>query len=388
MRIGGRAGIQLVLAAAMAACAQPETPLPRDLPRWTLSAAPMLRIGAEGNPNTEFLRIARVTRMPTGEIVVGNSETAELRVFSPSGEFMRSLSRRGQGPGELENFSNFFRAGDTLFVTDFAPGSTRLSVFTLADGFRTRMPVRATNARSPSPSARLSSGEFLVSPVGFRVVGPVAGVMWRDTSSLGILRVAEEPGVVVSLGSFEGTTLLGYRSPSMRDGVGLAIVTIGPSLVSGASGDRVWIGDSGTGAITLFDAAGRQVAQMTVPIRPRAFSEAALDRAKVRAVASADRPNMAAMYENLYDPSYRPRTAPLFTRFIPGTDGQMVVELFEEEERAVPRSAIVLDRDGTPVAGFVIPAGVVIHEIGDDYLLGVHFDDDGIERVVQYRVQR
>jgi hypothetical protein len=349
----------------------------------------VLRIGAEGTPNTEFLRIASVTRMPSGEIVIGNAETAELRVFSSSGAFVRSLSRRGQGPGELENFGRFFRGGDTLFATEIAPGASRVSIFTLAAGFRTRTVVRAANApRGPIPLARLSTGEFLVSPAGFRVVEPVAGVMWRDTSRLGILRVAEEPGVMVSLGSFQGMTFLGYASPSMRGGVGLATFTLGPSLVSGVSGDRVWIGDSGTGVITMFDAMGKAAGQTKLPIRPRGFSEAALDRAKARALASADTPNMTARYENLYDRSYRPRTAPLFTRFISGPDGEMVVELFEEEERAVPRSAIVLDRNGTPVAGFVIPASVVVHEIGDDYMLGVHFDDDGIERVVQYRIRR
>jgi hypothetical protein len=66
----------------------------------------------------------------------------------------------------------------------------------------------------------------------------------------------------------------------------------------------------------------------------------------------------------------------------------MAIELFEEEDRAVQRSVLVLDRDGKAVAGFVVPANVMIRELGADYVLGVHFDADGVEQVVQYRLQR
>lgn len=379
----------LVLLSGLSAIAgaQPPTSLPRELHRWTLSAAPVLGIGAEGDPNTEFLRIAAVTRMPSGEVVVGNGNTAELRVFSPNGIFMRSLSRRGQGPGELENFSAIFRGRDTLFAIEFAPGSSRLHVFTLPEGFRNRSPVRASNApRGATPLARLSSGEFLVTTGGFRVVQPVAGLVTRDTMPLGILRVGE-PGEILWFGEFPNNSWLGYASPSVRGGVGLTRYTLGPSLVTGASADRVWIGDSGTGAITIFNADGKPVAHSRVPLRPRAFSEAALERAKRHSLASASNDDQRARYESLYDKARRPGTAPLFTRFIPSAEGQMAVELFEED-RTVETSLIVFDPDGTPVAGLVVPSNVMLHEIGSDYALGVQIDDDGVERVVQYRLHR
>ncbi len=40
------------------------------------------------------------------------------------------------------------------------------------------------------------------------------------------------------------------------------------------------------------------------------------------------------------------------------------------------------------IAGSVIPAAVVLHEIGLDYALGVHTDEDGVKSVVEYRVTR
>ena len=368
--------------------AQPSSGLPRDLRRWTLSDAPVLTIGTDGDTNTEFLRIAAVTRMPSGEIVVGNGGTAELRVFSPTGWFLRSLSRRGQGPGELTNFSGIIRAHDTLFVTEFAPGATQLHIFTLGEGFRTRSPLRPGNApKGAMPIARLSGGEFLVSTGQVKVVNPVAGLVTRDTMPLGVLR-GGATGEVRWIGDFPNNSWLGYASPSLPSGMGFTRFTLGPSLVTGASADRIWIGDAGTGDITIYDADGKAVAHAQLPVRLRAFSTAALERAKQAALTSASTPDLTARYENLYDRSRRPRTAPLFTRFITGIEGQMAVELFEEEGPAVRRPMVILDRDGRAVAGLTIPANVVVHEVGSDYVLGVQTNDDGVERIVQYRLMR
>ena len=362
--------------------------LPRDLPRWTLSAAPTLRIGDESNPNTQFLRIGSVMRMPAGEILIANRGTSELRLFSTAGTFLRSLSRAGQGPGEIQALGAIYRSRDTLFASEFAPNASRLHVFTVGEGYRTRMPIRPSNAPGGvSLIARLSSGEFLVQSGEWRAVTPVARLVSRDTAILGILR-GGVTGSVQWIDTLPGNTFLGYLSPTLRDGVGYTRFPLGASVVGGASGDRVWIGESESGAITIRDATGGSVGTVQMPVRPRPFVDAALERAKVRALASASNPNMKARSENIYDRAFRPRTAPVFSSFIPVGADQMGVELFEEEETSVPRSLIIFDRSGKPVAGLIIPANVVLHEIGGDYALGVETDGDGVERVVQYRMAR
>lgn len=370
-----------------AAMAQPAPSSLPGVPTWTLSPSPILRIGDDTDPNATFLRIKDVTRMPTGDILVPNDGTAELRVFSPRGAFIRSLSRQGQGPGELGYLGRVYRSGDTLFVTEFAPRSPPLHVFTLRDGFRNRSVISPSNApKGASIVGRLSGGEFLVM-TGAVIMHPVAGVLSRDTMPVGILRGGPS-GTVEWLGSFPNVSWLGYASPTLRVGVGMVRYTLGPSLVTGVSQDRIWIGDSGTGEIAIHDAKGTVVARAEWPMRSRAFSSASLDRARKRALAAATGPEDRARYEALYTPEYRPRRAPLFTRFIPASDGQMGVELFEEEDRAVPRSILILDRNGIPRGQLVCPAGVTLHEIGVDYALGVETDTDDVERVVMYRLSR
>jgi hypothetical protein len=222
---------------------------------------------------------------------------------------------------------------------------------------------------------------------GVVIMHPVAGVLSRDTMPVGILRGGPS-GTVEWLGNFPNLSWLGYASPALRGGVGMVRYTLGPSLVTDVSQDRIWIGDSGTGEIAIRDATGVVVAKAELPVRSRAFSDAALERAKQRALAAATRPQDRASYEALYAAEHRPRRAPVFTRFIPASDGQMGVELFEEEDRAVPRSILILDRNGIPRGQFVCPAGVILHEIGPDYALGVETDADDVERVVMYRLTR
>jgi hypothetical protein len=377
----------LVVSLSQSAGAQAKPSSLPGVPKWTLSPSPVLRIGDDTDPNATFLRIKDVTRTPSGDILVPNGGTAELRLFSPRGAFMRSLSRQGQGPGELGYLGRVYRSGDTLFVTESAPRSPPLHIFTLREGFRNRSVISPSNApKGASVVGRLSGGEFLVM-TGAVIMQPVAGVLSRDTMPVGILRGGPS-GTVEWLGNFPNLSWLGYASPALRVGVGMVRYTLGPSLVTGVSQDRIWIGDSGTGEITIRDATGTIVARAKLPLRARAFSEASLERAKQRALAGATRPQVRASYEALYAPGHRPRRAPLFTRFIPAGDGQMGVELFEEEDRAVSRSVLMLDRNGIPRGQFVCPSGVTLHEIGIDYALGVETDADDVERVVMYQLTR
>jgi NAD(P)H-hydrate repair Nnr-like enzyme with NAD(P)H-hydrate dehydratase domain len=96
---------------------------------------------------------------------------------------------------------------------------------------------------------------------------------------------------------------------------------------------------------------------------------------------------LRARAEALYDPAYRPATAPRFERFIPGPAGEMWVESYSEETIA-PRRAVVLDASGTHVANATIPAGLTPHIVSWDRLIGVQVDSLGVERVAMHRIRR
>lgn len=76
----------------------------QELPRWELSAQPMLHVGvalADDSP-TQFFGLNSATRMPDGSILLVNSGSRELRKFSATGEFIARAGRKGSGPLEFE----------------------------------------------------------------------------------------------------------------------------------------------------------------------------------------------------------------------------------------------------------------------------------------------
>lgn len=356
---------------------------------WTLSAAPDVRIGGDATPQTTFTRIA-VVRAPTGEVVVEDNGSGELRLFSPSGEFIRNLSRRGNGPGEYQSRSLLWRSDDTVFVVTFSPGAPDVYSYTTAGGFRSRMTVRAANIpRAISALGRLTSGRFLISKRNaFTVLDPNlrAGEVSRNSDTLGILTVGDSGGVTW-IGTFPAATRITYASPFLQGRATYLNTVLGPFLVTGVSGNQVWLGDSGAGEITIFDVSGSRIRTVAMPTPQRPLNEPAVEAAARRAIAAATNDNARARAEALYAKAARPRTAPRFASFTPGVDGEMWVSLFTEDPTA-PTRFLVMDRSGKPVAQAVVPSNVSVAEIGRDYVLGRAIDADGVESVVLYRLVR
>ena len=65
----------------------------------------------------------------------------------------------------------------------------------------------------------------------------------------------------------------------------------------------------------------------------------------------------------------------------------MWVRLFEEDP-AEPTQFVVLNEAGRAVGRVTLPRGFTAQDIGDEYVLGVHRDEDGVEHVVEYALHR
>jgi hypothetical protein len=122
-------------------------PLWPDGPGWEFTED--LRIGAlDGPPEYQFGRISGLQVLSDGRIVVVDAMAHNVRFFSPDGKHIRTVLRKGQGPGELgsggQNWS-LKGAGDTVLVSDggagrvhvLAPDGTYLETFSLLpkDGY-------------------------------------------------------------------------------------------------------------------------------------------------------------------------------------------------------------------------------------------------------------
>ena len=100
-----------------------------------LSQEPALIIGDnEEDENHWFTSFRGMGRLSDGSVVAVDRGTAEVRVFDDTGQFIRSMGRRGNGPGEFgDAFILWVTGGDTLWVGDTRPW--RYNVFTAQGDF-------------------------------------------------------------------------------------------------------------------------------------------------------------------------------------------------------------------------------------------------------------
>lgn len=119
--------LPLLLVAALACSGESGS---KVAPIWTLQET--LRIGSGDEGPTSFSWIKGIEADSTGRIFIYEHSTQDIRVFGPDGNHLKTIGRKGAGPGELGNAEGIAFARDgSLWVRDAA--NARFSRFT-ADG--------------------------------------------------------------------------------------------------------------------------------------------------------------------------------------------------------------------------------------------------------------
>lgn len=339
----------------------------------------------------EFTRIF-ATRVPSGEIVVLDGASRVLQSFTAEGRPLKRIAGPGNGPGEIppNNLMQLMRDGDSILLL-LAPGMATPSVrsYSVSAGFVSSTVIRASDAPrgGVSPMAPLGGGRWLGRVGTFSELQPprAAGEVRPLTTILGIVQLHDRGRFLVL-----DTLITAYTVSYARAEPGRYAVTTMPYAsvgIASASGGRVWIGDASTGSIRLLDPEGARVAELPPVVPPRSFDPARVAAALARALAAGDDDNHRAMIRAQFGEAGRPSRAPAFTRFVPGPNGEMWVELFREDPAAVAEFR-VLDRDARVIGAVTVPAGVRVEDVGRDYVLGTIKDEDDVPSVVLYRLVR
>lgn len=120
----------------------------------TISEEPILVIGDDETDERQWFSYVRgAGRLSDGSIVAADRATAEVRIYDETGRHLRSMGRKGEGPGEFDDpFQLWVVAGDTLWVGDsMAPW--RYNVFTAQGEF-----VRQVNLTPVFPNSSVQGG--------------------------------------------------------------------------------------------------------------------------------------------------------------------------------------------------------------------------------------
>jgi len=369
---------------ALVACQSQPDPV-REAAEWTLTPAPDLVIGEDGTREGEFDRIAAVLALPGEEIAVVDGGHREIRVFSTTGSHQRTLGRQGEGPGEFNGIAWVELDYDTLVVFDL--GQRRATLLGL-DGT-----VHATIVLRPEGGTgfvfsrtRAANGSWVVTTSfgAARLVDqnapPPSGV-YRDTVGVGLLPAAGAGPVHYFL-----------RTPS-HSVVGVA----GQNMVMRARfsadlqmmrvGLRVAVADPESATLRWYSADGREesVVNLAIPRRPLLAAE--VDRLRGEALGGVTSPRGRLAVEASYSSEAVPAHLPVFASVLSDGEDQLWLEEWRYET-AAPARYLVVGSEGDWRASVPMPPGFKPATIGPDWVLGIHRDADGVQRVMRYGLTR
>ena len=132
------------------------------VPACSVAAAPTFALGGViAAPEQHMIDdVQGTTELSDESIAVAVGAAAEVRVFDKSGRFVRSIGRRGNGPGEFRNLSRlWFLPPDTIVVADYRPW--RLQYFTTDGRFHRSVTPQPQNVNRARVAELLPNGELI-----------------------------------------------------------------------------------------------------------------------------------------------------------------------------------------------------------------------------------
>jgi len=358
---------------------------------WTLSSSPMLTIGPDGGPASQFSRIASAIQLGNGLIVVAERAQLQLRFFDAAGRHVRTVGGKGQGPGEFADIGMVMPLpGDSLAVESvrhtsiFAPDGqfvrhVRYGPF--APGLL-QVPFVAVLGRFGNGTAVV--GDF---PQGRHA--PRGAARWVDSSTL--LLVDQSGAVIRDVGRVPAAAFaasVGAPTP----------LTFGPEMVHASTMNRVYMGFGNDFAIREYDDSWTLRRIIRRAFTPRPFTTPELD-AYVDAWmtmwsketgAKRDRERLAQINAPF------PDALPAFSDLLASPTGELWLRDASLSGAPacwclsglsdIPSTWSVFHADGRWLGAVQMPARFTPTDVGADYVLGHLRPLDGAPRVVMYRI--
>ncbi len=230
---------------------------------WKISSSAALVLGeTSADPDAEFGDVRGAIASSDGRIAVADGYADAIRVFSPSGQLVRTIGRSGAGPGEFSDpVGLYLLEGDTLAVRDLA--TARITLFDF--------------------EGNLAGTERVAGPRRL-IAGALSGhhlVTFLDIGGLGEGVVKGNPFYVFVVG-FDGTEKhsigpfeprQSFRVSRGRTHLSMNYVLAPRTYVAGA-GKFFAVGNSASDSVMLYDTSAELRAILRIPSAVRATTAA------------------------------------------------------------------------------------------------------------------
>lgn len=364
--------------------------VPHRAAEWQLE--PELKIGSRDDAEQALTSVTALTLGPGKEIYVAQPQEGCIKVFSPAGRLVRTIGRKGEGPGEFMALDNMGWVGDTLYVSDGRLG--RVSLFG-TDGRYLRS--LSSNWMTATDSTTLTVRVHRLRADGTAIVEPLVptpliadgtvkarSLLTMDTTGHVLNHVAEL--------SLRNMLLVVPAGPGILSGPqpfgDAPLFAIAPSGDYIAILDRTAAGspDSSTMRFTKITPQGDTALTRAIPYEPIPFQEQLVDSVidARAAVVAGEFGSLRKAREVLTHMAYRPA-------FFPPASGVVVAgedRIFIRRE-ALPGAKVlwdVLSGDGVHLGSVLLPLSAQVFRANDEKLWTTERDEMDVTYVVRYRI--
>ncbi|HEX6751165.1 MAG TPA: hypothetical protein VF092_27995 [Longimicrobium sp.] len=351
---------------------------------WRVADRPELDLtGAEAGKGPGLYQVMGAVRLGDGRIVVANGGTSTLEIFGADGAHQRSVGRAGDGPGEFRALSWVGRfAGDSIAAWD--SGTGRLSVFTPAGDFARSVAPAQPLGIFPRAEGALDGGALLLAlhqpSLGMSATEGVH--VQRDTISLAVLR---PDGAVAVLGRFPGSEVLASGNPA--GGLMMMPLPFGRATIAAGSGGRVYVADGDRWEIAEYAPGGgvRALVRADRELQPVTPADVRAYRERLVTLGAENNGAIARQHARMLDRAPYPKQKPAITGLLVDAHGNLWVESPESGEGTLARGWTIVSPDGRMLGRARKPDALTVHQVGDGWLIGTATDGE-IEHVRLYRI--
>jgi hypothetical protein len=352
---------------------------------WTVSPEPKVDIGVlEGTPEYQLFQVGDARRLANGNIVVTNGGT-ELRFYDSTGTYLHTTGREGGGPGEFQSVG-LVRPyqGDSLLTYDF--GQVRVSLWDQEGNFARSYKI------NPPGDFGFIIGEDVFADGTLLAKAPL---VFRGGFSEGAMRNDEEFHIYSMEGELIDTVGL-FAGPdqflrSARDGNNFMIEVIRPPFGRQTAmvvhGDKLYFGSGDSYEIERRGKDGTLELLIRRDTPNRTVTPADIDRFIEAEVAGIEDANDRRDRRELYEEMDVPETMPAYGDLRLDDQGNLWAADYEPDPDADLRWT-VFDPDGRMLGQVVLPSGLDVKQIGDDFVLAVWRDEYEVEHVRMYELRK
>ncbi|SOD02470.1 hypothetical protein SAMN05216486_10380 [bacterium JGI 053] len=341
---------------------------------WRVDSFPAVefRAGPAGPPREVLVGAI----LPSGGIVVADEGSQEVRWYDGGGRYLRAARGDGTPGGEFGSLSALAVLDDGgVLAWD---GASRRSVRFAADG-------------APGPSVVLTADE----------PGRLEGVFGDGSLLFG--GASSNVFVVSPVPRREPFALVRYSGPPPRvdtlrrelgpeeftwGGEAFALrqaAPFGRRTFVAARGKRLWIADSERFEVRTCDDAGRLLRVARASVAPRPIDARERERFRARLAARARGSLPAKTADSLLASLPFPATRPAFSELRIDSEGRAWLRGAASDD---DRQWTVLDERGRMLGTVLLPPGLQVLDIGQDFILGVWKDARGNEHLRLHGIRR